>query len=138
MNLLDENIPLEQRDLLRARGVRCRVIGQDVARLSISDENIIALLHRLKRPTLFTRDEDFFKRDLCHPGYGLFWLDVAPEEAAMFVLRLLRHPRFETNAGRMGIVARTHYDGVHFWQRQRPTLQCVRWLRPAGAAGGRK
>lgn len=59
MNLLDENIPLEQRDLLRVRGIHCRVIGQDVARLSISDEDIITLLHRLKRPTLFTRDEDF-------------------------------------------------------------------------------
>lgn len=56
----------------------------------------------------------------------------------MFILRLLRHPRFQTNAGRMGIVARAHYDGVHFWQRHRPTLQSLRWLRAVGAAGGRK
>lgn len=31
MNLLDENIPLDQRDLLGAWGIRCRVIGQDLA-----------------------------------------------------------------------------------------------------------
>jgi hypothetical protein len=33
VNLLDENIPLDQRDLLRAWGIRCRVVGQDIARL---------------------------------------------------------------------------------------------------------
>src|SRR5437867_12187117 len=27
VNLLDENIPLDQCDLLRARGVRCRIVG---------------------------------------------------------------------------------------------------------------
>jgi hypothetical protein len=72
MNLLDENIPSEQADLLKARGIRCRNIGEDFAHLGIVDENIISLLHRLKQPTLFTRDRDFFKRDLCHPGYSLW------------------------------------------------------------------
>lgn len=68
MNVLDENIPLDQRDLLRTWGVHCRVIGQDIAPISIRDDNILALLHRLKQPTLFTRDEDFFKHRLCHPA----------------------------------------------------------------------
>ncbi len=65
MNVLDENIPLDQRDLLRAWGIPCRMIGEDIARLSISDDKILALLHRLKQPTLFTRDEHFFKPSLC-------------------------------------------------------------------------
>ena len=128
MNLLDENIPLEQRDLLRARGVRCRVIGQDLAELSIGDDNILVLLHRLKQPTLFTRDEDFFRRDLAHAAYALVWLDVAPGEAALFVRRFLRHPRFRTKLSRLGVVARVHHDGVHFWQRHRPALQSASWL----------
>ena len=127
MNLLDENIPLEQRDLLRAWGVHSRMIGQDISQLSIGDDNIIVLLHRLKQPTLFTRDEDFFKRRLCHPAYALAWLDAAPEEAALFVRRFLRHPRFQTKAARLGIVARVHHDGIHFWQRKRATLQRVNW-----------
>ena len=88
MNLLDENIPFEQRDLLEAWGIRCRVIGQDIAELSIADENIIALMHHLKQPTLFTRDEHFFNRRLCHAAYGLVWLDAVPEEAAFFIRRL--------------------------------------------------
>jgi hypothetical protein len=41
VNLLHENIPLDQRDLLRAWGIRCRVVGQDIARLSIADDNLI-------------------------------------------------------------------------------------------------
>lgn len=127
MNLLDENIPTEQRDLLRAWGVHCRVIGQDIAQLSIGDDNIIVLLHGLKSTTLFTRDEDFFKRELCHPAYGLVWLDLAPEEAAMFVRRFLRHPLFRTKASRLGVSARAHHDGIHFWQRNHSRLQSAAW-----------
>ena len=127
MNLLDENIPLDQRDLLRAWGIHCRVVGQDIAQLSIGDDNIVVLLQHLKQPTFFTRDEDFFERELCHPGYGLFWLDVAPEEAALFVRRVLRHPRFATRASRLGIVARAHHDGLQFWQRNRAARQRAVW-----------
>jgi len=127
VNLLDENIPLDQRDLLRACGIPCRVIGQDLARLSIGDGNIITLLHRLKQPTLFTRDEDFFNRELCHASYALVWLDTAPAEAAMFIRRFLRHPRFRTKAQRLGIVARVHHDGIQFWQRNRPMHQPIAW-----------
>lgn len=130
MILLDENIPLDQRDLLRAWGVRCRVIGQDIARLSIGDDDIIVLLRRLKQPTLFTRDKGFFKQTLCHPRYGLIWLDTAPEESAMFIRRVLRHTRFKTKAGRMGLVARVHHDGVNFWHRDRPESQRIVWEEP--------
>ena len=127
MNVLDENIPLEQRDLLQLSGFRCRVIGQELAALSIGDDNILALLHHLKQPTLFTRDLHFFRRHLCHAGYGLVFLDLVPEESAVFIRRFLNHPRFKTKARRMGIVARVHHDGVHFWQRSRAALQRVDW-----------
>jgi hypothetical protein len=127
LNLLDENIPLDQRDILRAWGIRCRVVGQDIARLSIADDDIIVLLHRLKQPTFFTRDKDFFQRDLCHPAYGLVWIDAEPEEAALFVRRALRHPRFGNKASRMGVVVRAHHDGLQFWQRHRAALQRTAW-----------
>jgi len=127
VNLLDENIPLDQRDLLRGWGIHCRVIGQDIAHLSIGDDNILALLHRLKQPTLFTRDQHFFKRRLCHPAYGLVWLDLAPVESAHFIRSVLRHPRFSTKASRMGLVVRAHRDGLQFWRRNRIGLQRVGW-----------
>jgi hypothetical protein len=129
VNVLDENIPLDQRDLLRAWGIRCRMIGHDIARVSIGDDNILAMLHQLKQPILFTRDEHFFKRSLCHPSYGLIWLDVAPDEAATFTRRLLQHPRFSTKARRMGLVLRAHHDGLQFWQWQHPALQRLRWIQ---------
>ena len=103
------------------------MVGQDIAQLSIGDDDIVVLLQHLKQPTFFTRDEDFFTRELCHPGYGLFWLDVAPEEAALFVRRVLRHPRFATKASRLGIVTRVHHDGLQFWQRNRAVRQRVVW-----------
>lgn len=127
MNLLDENIPLEQPELLEAWGIRCRAIGQEVAQLSIADYNIIVLLQHSKQPTLFTRDEDFSKRELCHAGYALVWLDAVPAEAAMFIRRFLRHPRFRTKEQRLGIVARVHHDGVQFWERNRAKLHRVTW-----------
>ncbi|MHB8520908.1 MAG: hypothetical protein ACYDH9_09125 [Limisphaerales bacterium] len=57
---------------------------------------------------------------LVDAGYGLIWWDARPEEAAFFIRRFLRHPRFETNASRLGIVTRTHHDGVEFWQLMLP------------------
>lgn len=131
MNVLDENIPLDQRDLLRTWGIHCRVIGQDLARSSIGDENIVSLLHRLKQPTLFTRDEHFFKRRLCHPSYGLVWLDLRPEEASLFIRRVLRFPRFASRRSRMGFVIRAHHDGLQFWQRNRVGLQRASWTTSA-------
>jgi len=127
MNLLDENIPLEQRDILEARGIRCRSVGPDIAKLGIGDDNLVALLHRLKQPTFFTRDQHFFKPRLVHASYGLVWLDVAPEEAAFFIRRFLVHPRFKTKLSRRGLVARVHHDGVHFWQRNRRALEFAAW-----------
>ena len=127
MNVLDENVPLDQRDLLRSWGIRCRAIGQDLAQLSIGDDQVLTLLHQLKQPTLFTRDEHFFNRHLCHPAYGLVWLDLAPEEAALFIRRVLRHPRFATRANRMGLVIRAHPDALHFWQWPGARLQRAAW-----------
>lgn len=105
MNLLDENIPLDQRDILRSWGVHCRVIGQDIGELSIGDDNIISLLHRLKLPTLFTRDEDFFKSELCHSGYALIWLDAAPAESAFIeeseTMASLASPAKASTSGRI-------------------------------------
>jgi len=127
VNVLDENIPMDQRDLLRAWGIHCRLIGRDLSQLSADDDNIVVLLHRLKQPTLLTRDEDFFRRKLCHSGYCLVFLDARPAESAEFIRRVLRHPQFRTKAQRMGTVARAHHDGIHFWRRNEASLHRAPW-----------
>jgi hypothetical protein len=44
-----------------------------------------------------------------------------------YTRRFLRHPRFETAAKRMGIVARVHHNGINFWARNRAALSRILW-----------
>jgi hypothetical protein len=78
VNVLDENIVATQRQLLRSWKIHFRSIGGEVGRAGMKDrDEIIPLLHTLRRPTFFTRDHDFYKADLRHRGYCLVFLDVA-------------------------------------------------------------
>jgi len=101
MNILDENIPESQRQLLRGWGIRVRQIGQDVGRQGMKDEEIIPLLHQLQQPTFVTRDAGFYDRRLCHASYCLAYLDMSQYEAASFIRRFLQHPSFNTHAKRI-------------------------------------
>jgi hypothetical protein len=117
MNLLDENIGEDQRDIARARGLRVRQIGHDIGRSGMQDQEIISLLHALGRSTLFTLDRDFWSHRLCHPGYCLVYLDVEDSQAALMVRRVLRHPALNTQAKRMGTVIRAGDGGLRIWRR---------------------
>jgi len=127
LNLLDENFPEDQALQLKECRISFRQIGRDVARLGIGDPEIIPLLHQLRWVTFFTLDRDFFHRRLCHPAYCQVWLDVRADDASHFVRQFLRHPSFESQQQRMGVVARAHADGIHFWRRGLPALQRVAW-----------
>lgn len=100
MNILDENVPKPQRELLEGRRISVRQVGVNVGRKGLFDEEIIPLLQSLRHPTFFTRDSDFHKRDLCHRAYCLVYLAVEKSEVALFVRRFLRHPDFKTRANR--------------------------------------
>ncbi len=115
MNILDENIPRTQRQLLEGWRIRVRQIGFNVGRRGMGDEEIIPFLLRQRRPTFFTRDEDFYDRRLCHANYSVVHLAVDKFEVAIFVRRLLRHPQFDTHLKRMGTVVRVSRAGLSFW-----------------------
>jgi hypothetical protein len=117
VNVLDENITRDQADLLSRWGVRFRSISRDIGVQGLSDENIVPLLLRLKKPTLLTRDSDFFERSLAHSRYALVWMDVDRNETAFFVRRFLRDTRFRKASQRMGKVIRVHQHGIEFWSR---------------------
>lgn len=51
MILLDENFPDSQRQLLRSWRIRPQQIGYETGRKGMQDEEIIPLLHQLRRPT---------------------------------------------------------------------------------------
>lgn len=128
MNLLDENIRHDQDDLLRKWRIKSRRLGREIARSGTQDPEIIPILHRLKRPTLFTHDQDFFKSSLVHRAYCLVWLDLYDGEAAIFIRRFLRHPAFRTQAQRMGKVVRVHSGGMQCWQAGKPERVSVKWI----------
>ena len=74
MNVFDENIPASQRELLLRQHVRIRQIGFDAGQSGMQDEEIVAFLRQLRRPTFFTRDGDFYDRRFCHAKYSLVQL----------------------------------------------------------------
>ena len=104
-----------------------RHMGYDVGRQGMKDQEILALLHRLRRPTFFTRDEDFYARHLCHARYGLVYLAVAKDEVAPFVRRLLRHREFDTVAKRMGTVVRVSHVDLSLWRLHAEQAIRVAW-----------
>lgn len=93
-----------------------RQIGHNIARKGLQDEEIFPFLHHLRQPTFFTRDLGFYRHEVCHRGYGIVCLAVAPEEVAIFVRRVLRHPTLNTWAKRMGTVVRTSPRGLALWR----------------------
>ena len=127
MNILDENIPGNQRQLLKSWRVRVRQIGYDVSRKGIKDDEIIPFLIGQRQPTFFTRDFGFYDRKLCHTDYCLVFLDIRRDEVATFVRRLLRHPQFNTKAKRLGRVLRVSQIGLHLWKLHAEEEIAVSW-----------
>lgn len=127
MNILDENIPASQRQLLRSWRIRVRQIGYDIGRKGMQDDEIIPFLHQQRRPTFFTRDLGFYERSLCHSGYCLVSLAVEKNEAAFFVRRVLRHPEFDTQAKRMGTVIRVSATGLRVWRLHAEEESLLEW-----------
>jgi hypothetical protein len=128
MNILDENIPFGQRQPLADRGIHFRQIAREIGREGLDDrEQIIPLLHRMRRPTLFTRDQDFYKPELRHQGYCLVYLDVLPDQVAEYIRRFLRHKAFRTQAQRMGKVVCLRPGGIRFWQVKLEAERALSW-----------
>lgn len=127
MYVLDENIRQDQGDQLRRWRVKFRRLVIELEHPGIKDPQIIPVLHRLKDPTLFTHDQDYFRRELVQASYCLVWLDVFDGDAASFIRAFLRHRFFKTRALRMGTVARVYPGGIQFWTRHRSALSKAPW-----------
>jgi len=128
VNVLDENIARDQADLLRQWGIRFRSLSRDLRCQGMHDDNIVPLLLRLKRPTLLSRDGDFFERTLVHPRYCLAWFDVDTGQTAFFIRRFLSHPHFRTNSQRLGKVICVAPRGLEYWSRRAGELVSLPWL----------
>lgn len=127
MNVLDENIDEPEWQRLKRWRIPVRQIGRDIGRSGLQDPEIIPLLHRLSSPTFFTRDRDFCDFRLAHHGYCLVFLDVVPEQAAEFVRRVLRHPKFDTKSKRMGTIISATPDEVRVFRLAERSLEFTGW-----------
>ena len=68
MNILDENIDFFTRQQLAQWKFHFRQIGLEIGHSGMKDfDEIIPLLHSLRRPTLLTRDDDFIIRNCATP-----------------------------------------------------------------------
>lgn len=128
MNVLDENILEDQRQLLLDWRVPIRQIGYEVGRKGMKDDEIIPFLLSLSRPTFFTLDMGFYRRGLCHARYSLVCLDVRHHEAATFVRRLLRHREFDTQVKRMGTVIRVSSVKLAVWRLHAEQETSFGWM----------
>jgi uncharacterized protein with PIN domain len=127
MNLMDENIIDSQRERLRKWRIPFRHIGYDEARKGIQDDEIASLLRHRRNVTLFSRDQDFYRRRLCHPKCCFVFLDVSKEQAAEYIRKFLRHSEFRTQAQRMGCVIRVSHNEMHLWRLNSEAEETVNW-----------
>ncbi len=127
MNILDENIPDNQRHLLKAKGIHVRQIGFEIGRKGMKDEEIIPFLHKIGSVTFFTRDLGFYHPQLCHSKYCLVCLAISQYEVASFIRRFLKHPEFNTQAKRVSKVIRLSHLGIKMWERHVKKEQTFEW-----------
>jgi hypothetical protein len=122
--VLDENIVEDQVELLRKWKVRFRLVGVDIAKIAMPDDDILRLLHRLHQPTFFTRDADYRSPRLAHARYCLVFLEVRSKESAVYIRRVLRHQDMDTAAKRMGAVVQAGERGMRVWRVHKSSV----WL----------
>lgn len=127
MNVLDESIVQGQRQRLEGGRIRVRQIGVELGRLSMTDEEIIPLLHQLRSVTFFTRDRDYYRRQWCHTSYCLVHLmwtrNIRRRTFAVFSGTLL----FSSWADRKGKVVRVRPNGIWVWRTHAQTEETIRW-----------
>lgn len=93
----------------------------------MSDEDIFPLLHRFHGVTFLTHDRDFSNPSACHASYCLVWLGVKQDLLAEYARRLLRHPKFNTTAKRMGKVLAVGAAGVTVFESHQRSPRKVDW-----------
>jgi hypothetical protein len=128
MIVLDENIRDSHADLLRKDGIASRKIGINLKSKGTSDADIIPLLHRLKQPTFFPHDVDFWRPELSHANYRIVHLAVKPRDAAFYIRRFLRHPQFSTAAKRLGKVIQVRPNGLSVIRTCHSKAANIEWL----------
>ena len=129
MNILDENIIENQCQLLIKWRISFRQIGLNIGQGGMSDADIITLLHQKRNLTFFTRDDDFFKKNLCHKNYCIVYLAIRKEEAAYFIRRFLSFQKMNTIVKRMGTVVKVSPGNITQWYLNLQKQKLYTWTK---------
>lgn len=128
MIILDHDIPEHQVESLRLARLRPQQIGRDIGRPEWQDlEEILRYLHSRKSETFFTRDEGFFRRQLCHQNYCIVFISGSVLETSLYIQRFLRHRTFRTRKSRMGKVIRLSSTRIVCWERGKEKPLRLAW-----------
>jgi hypothetical protein len=113
---LDEHCRLSQVAALRVKVRSVAQVGYDWGRKGWDDhDQIIPHLHG-SGATFHTQDSDFFDDRLRHADYCLVYYDVPPGQLAQWILRFIRHSRFNTRAKRLGTVVKVGPSQIVYWE----------------------
>ncbi len=115
MYLLDENITKDQKDLLEKWHYHVKQIGIDIKSKGIKDEQIITFLQQVNGVLFLTRDNDFFKKELCHTNYCIVYLDVEKFEVAYHIRKFLKHSSFNNSKKRLGKIIKVNQTVIQYY-----------------------
>lgn len=96
----------------------------------ILDDRIPEILLTLTKPTLITLDSDFWRMDLCHADYSIFYFALREDDqdqVPKLLLKSLKLDPFKTRAKRMGKVVRIAKARIQYWKCGSNILHTVRW-----------
>jgi hypothetical protein len=129
--VVDEHLDYWKVTRVIARWITAEQIGYELGHKSLTDENIRTILHQLKRRTLVTIDDHFYKREYCDKKYCLIYFDVPltkQDEIPDLFRRLIRLAEFKTSKNRMGKVIRvSRSGGIYFFDSQTGSEKHLSW-----------
>ncbi len=127
MNIIDENITHDQKELLERWGIRVKQIGIDIKTKGITDNDIIRFLREHSGILFITRDDDFYKQKYCHEKYCIVYLEVERNEVAYFIRKFLKHDFFNTKAKKLGKVIKASRQFISYWQVHKKSFDKLEW-----------
>ncbi len=129
--LVDEHLSHDDVTEILQNWITAEQIGFELrSEKGLLDEQIISLLHRLKRRTFITIDGWFYKSGLRHPRYCLIYFNLPmrrQNEIPTLLRRLFQIPGFRTIAERMGKVIKVTSRGINYWQLRINDEQYMDW-----------
>jgi hypothetical protein len=134
--LLDENTPRSQREFLEARRLPVRKVALNWGREGMTDEEVVAQLHKMRQITLVTRDLRLYSPHLCHPRYCIAVIAAPADQMAAYVIQLAaaqRHPLLDPQQLGRVLCVMEMSQGASADRNQMEIPLLARRRRPGGA-----